>query len=507
MVSLRVQVVAGGVLAALVSAAAVTAALAAIGASADAPGWARPTVLALGAAAVLAPLALGAWLGVRCGGPVRDIAGLLSAAAAGDLTGRAGSDVRGPLAPLARDFDRMADAVGGGLGEIGEDVLAVSAAMEELSVATGQIEQGVAGSSREASAVAAAAQQVSTNVQAVAAATEQMSASIREIAANTSAGATVAVEAVGAVETASATVAKLGESSSQIGEVVKLITQIAEQTNLLALNATIEAARAGESGKGFAVVASEVKDLAQETARATEDIGGRIDAIQADVRDASAAIGRITTVIDQLSESQSAVAGALEEQTSVTQEMSRSVSEAATGVESIAESIALIAVASEGSTEAVGDTLEAQAEVARMTGGLTGLLGGFTFVAPDPTSLSASRQITRAIGAHGAWKRRLGAAVRAGRHDEDVATVGRDDACDFGRWLAGAHDGGSRGHVEAARGQHAAFHRAAADVLRQVSAGRRAEAQAAIEPGGAFAESSRVLTATMIAWRRAVTQG
>ncbi len=158
-----------------------------------------------------------------------------------------------------------------------------------------------------------------------------MSASIREIAQNANEAARVAAGAVTEAEATNQTIARLGESSKEIGDVVKVISAIAGQTNLLALNATIEAARAGEAGKGFAVVADEVKELARETARATEDIARRVEAIQADTGGAVAAIGRIGEVIGQINDYQLTIASAVEEQTATTNEMSRSVAEAAAG--------------------------------------------------------------------------------------------------------------------------------------------------------------------------------
>ena len=177
--------------------------------------------------------------------------------------------------------------------------------------------------------------------------------------------------------TAGTTVAKLGESSAEIGNVIKVINAIAEQTNLLALNATIEAARAGEAGKGFAVVASEVKELARETSKATDDIGGRIDAIQADTRAAVAAIDQIATIIEQINDTQSTIASAIEEQTATTNEMSRNVSEAATGSTEIASNITRVAQAAADTTAAVGSSSAAAVEVARMATELQRLVGQF----------------------------------------------------------------------------------------------------------------------------------
>src|SRR6185503_20057343 len=173
----------------------------------------------------------------------------------------------------------------------------------------------------------AAAEQVSRSTQSVATSTEQMAASIKEIAKNASESAHVAGQAVRMAETTNATVEKLGASAIEIGKVIKVITSIAQQTNLLALNATIEAARAGEAGKGFAVVANEVKELAKETAVATEDIGRSIESIQTDTEDAVTAIGQITLIIAQISDISTAIASAVEQQAATTNEMGRNVTE------------------------------------------------------------------------------------------------------------------------------------------------------------------------------------
>jgi methyl-accepting chemotaxis protein len=175
-----------------------------------------------------------------------------------------------------------------------------------------------------AESVSSAAEHVSDSVQTVSAGTEEMGASINEIARQAADAARVATEAVGVAETTNSLVSRLGESSGEIDDVIKIISSIAKQTNMLALNATIEAARAGEAGKGFAVVASEVKELARDTARSSEKIERNIATIQADTRDAIDAIAQITATIHQINDIQTMIASAVEEQAATTNEMARS---------------------------------------------------------------------------------------------------------------------------------------------------------------------------------------
>jgi len=188
----------------------------------------------------------------------------------------------------------------------------------------------------------------------------------------------VAANAVGVADSTNQTVSKLGDSSAEIGNVVKVITSIAEQTNLLALNATIEAARAGEAGKGFAVVASEVKDLAQETAKATEDIARRVAAIQSDTESAVVAISEIGGIIARISDYQTTIAAAVEEQTATTSEMNRGVGEAAAGSAEIAANIVSVASATALTTESVTESQRASEELARMSSQMHAIVSRFT---------------------------------------------------------------------------------------------------------------------------------
>lgn len=237
----------------------------------------------------------------------------------------------------------------------------------------------------QAGVVSAAAEQVSMNVSTVATAVEEMSASILEIAQNATEATHVTTEAVDVVDATNATVGQLGASSAEIGQVVEVITSIAEQTNLLALNATIEAARAGEAGKGFAVVANEVKELAKQTAQATEQIGSRIKAIQADSAGAVDAIARIQQVITRVADLQTTIASAVEEQTATTNEISRNVTEAAQGSNEIAENVAAVAQAARSTTAGAAATQHAADELQRVADELRALAEGSSSGGPGRT--------------------------------------------------------------------------------------------------------------------------
>jgi methyl-accepting chemotaxis protein len=257
--------------------------------------------------------------------------------------------------------------VGSIMRSIRRAVGSIDRSTTDLGSVSDQVGSSAEETAGQAAHVSASAEQVSVNVSTVATAVEEMTASIAEIALHATEASSVSRDAVDVVGATNTTVADLGASSAEIGEVIEVITSIAEQTNLLALNATIEAARAGEAGKGFAVVANEVKELAKQTASATDEIGTRIAAIQRDSSDAVSAIGRIREVIDRVADLQTTIASAVEEQTATTNEISRNVTEAARGAGEIAQTISGVAdgarSTSDGAvaTQAAADQLHAVA--------------------------------------------------------------------------------------------------------------------------------------------------
>jgi methyl-accepting chemotaxis protein len=250
----------------------------------------------------------------------------------------------------------------------------LASAAEELTATSQQMSANAEETATQASVVSAGTEQVNKNLQTVATGTEEMSASIREIAKNAHESAKVATAAVKVAEDTNQVVNKLGDSSTEIGQVIKVITSIAQQTNLLALNATIEAARAGEAGKGFAVVANEVKELAKQTAKATEDISRKIEAIQGDTKGAVAAIAHISEVIKQVNDISNTIATAVEEQNATTNEMARNVSEAAKGSGEITKNISGVAEAAQSTTHGANDSLKAAQALSKMSADLRDLV-------------------------------------------------------------------------------------------------------------------------------------
>ncbi|WP_096304268.1 methyl-accepting chemotaxis protein [Jatrophihabitans sp. GAS493] len=310
--------------------------------------------------------------------PIRRTEAVLQRLAAGDLTGRVQTRGHDELARMGESLNTSLESVAEVVRLINTSAGDLADASDNLTGVASSISESADVAAGKAASVARSSEEVSANVATVATGADEMSVSIREIAVNASQAATVAADAMAVAETATQTISKLGDSSVEIGNVIKVITSIAAQTNLLALNATIEAARAGEAGKGFAVVASEVKELAQETARATDDIGQRVSAIQADTAGAVEAIERISEVIGHVHGFQITIASAVEEQNATTDEMGRNVGQAAVTSASIADGISAVAAATQTASDGARRSGEAATELAGMSAQLRGVISRFT---------------------------------------------------------------------------------------------------------------------------------
>ena len=311
--------------------------------------------------------------------PLLRVRAVLVGLAGGDLTGDPRVDSRDELGQMAAALVAAGTALRRTVGTIVESADTLGDAADHLAASSGQIAHRVSDSAARFGTVAGDADSASLSIATVTDGASEMNAAISEIARRAEQAALVASGAVDIVTATTATVEDLGRSSADIEQVLKTITQIAAQTNLLALNATIEAARAGEAGKGFAVVAGEVKDLAQQTAAATDDIARRISAIQSTSAEATSAISRIGEVINEINDHQGAIAAAVEQQTATTGEMGRSVAEAADASARIAATITTVAG---GARETEAEVVESQARIAtvtRMSTELRELVRGFRY--------------------------------------------------------------------------------------------------------------------------------
>jgi len=310
--------------------------------------------------------------------PINEAAQVIEKISRKDLTARVAGQYKGEHANIKDNINRMAEDLQRSMQQIGHNAASLAASSEQLTAISQQLAGNAEETATQANVVSAASEQVSKNVSVVASGSEQMQASIREISKSANEAARVAKNAVNVAEATNHTITKLGDSSIEIGQVIKVITSIAQQTNLLALNATIEAARAGEAGKGFAVVANEVKELAKETAKATEEIGQKIEAIQGDTKGAVLAIGEISSVINQINDISNTIASAVEEQTVTTNEIGRNVTEAAKGTNEIAQNNSGVADAARSTTAGTIDTEKAAKALSQMAAQLQTLVSEFT---------------------------------------------------------------------------------------------------------------------------------
>ena len=298
----------------------------------------------------------------------------------GDVTKRletAGGASHDELGEVSRLFNLFMDKLQEILRGVSAHTFKLTTASQELLDASEQITVNSGETAVQSNSVSRATQQVTQNLQSLSTGASEMTLTIQSIAANANEAAKVASSAVSAAQAANTTVAKLGQSGAEIGIVIKVITSIAQQTNLLALNATIEAARAGEAGKGFAVVANEVKELAKQTAQATEDISRKINAIQLDTKDAVAAIGTVSGVINQINNISATIAAAVEEQSATTNEMTRNASEAADGAGDISRNIGGVTEKADGTLARARESQKAAQELASIAAELSTLMRQF----------------------------------------------------------------------------------------------------------------------------------
>jgi len=317
------------------------------------------------AASIMVPLGR-----VRC---------VLASVADGDLTQEADVRQTNELGQMSQALSRATERMRDMVRTMASSSTALAGRATQLQDSSHDLNEVAVQTSDQVARIHTAASDVATGIQSVAGGATQMGASIREIASNAQRAAQIANEAVTVSGATDEIMARLGTSSSEIGNVIKLINAIAEQTNLLALNATIEAARAGDAGKGFAVVASEVKDLAQETSRATDDISQRVEAIQTDAGGAARSISGVTEVIGQIDSYQATIASAVEQQSATTTSMASDLEHASDDVSRITESIDTVVHATGTTLSGVRNVEEAAAEVASLSAELHSTVAAYRY--------------------------------------------------------------------------------------------------------------------------------
>ena len=312
--------------------------------------------------------------------PLRETVKVLDRVSEGDLRTRVQIRSRDEIGQIGRALNRAIENMSNMLRAIAVNAVNLNESSTQMSTVSQSLGLNATETSDKANAVSKVSTEINRDINTVATAVDQMSTSIVEISRNAGEATRVAAEAVQVAEQTNRIVRKLGDSSTDIGNVVKVITTIAQQTNLLALNATIEAARAGEAGKGFAVVANEVKELAKATAKATEEIGQKVEAIQSDTHGAVGAITQISTIIDHMNDIFNTIASAVEEQTATANEISRSVGNAAQGSTGITTNISGVAEAARRTSDFADGTKSSSNDLEQMARQLRLILDKFQFV-------------------------------------------------------------------------------------------------------------------------------
>jgi methyl-accepting chemotaxis protein len=310
-------------------------------------------------------------------GKVDSLLSTVNAAARGDLTAPVQVTGTDAVGQLASALGELIGSMRGSVSEIGRTADGLAKASETLTEISNQLAAGATQTSAQAGSVSTASEAIRSNINNVAAAAEEMSATVRDIASNAGESAKVAGEAVSSAQHTNQIVASLGVSSTDIGKVIKVISAIAQQTNLLALNATIEAARAGEAGKGFAVVANEVKELAKETARATEEITQKIEGIQGDTKKSVDAIGDIVKVIGRISGYATTIAAAVEEQAATTRDIAKNATDAAGGAGAVVTNISGVASAARDAEQQAAATQRSARQLGDAAASLAKLVSRF----------------------------------------------------------------------------------------------------------------------------------
>jgi methyl-accepting chemotaxis protein len=280
------------------------------------------------------------------------------------------------VAEATRKVEGMAERYQGALERVADRCGDLFSSSEGLTAVSTQLEFSAEETALQSTAVSSATEEVSVSVQTMAISMDQMTESIKEISRNTNQGREIALQAVELASDTNSEISDLGMNSGEIGKVVKLISAVAAQTNLLALNATIEAARAGDAGRGFAVVANEVKELAGETARATEEISTKISRVQVNVQKVVVSAAKIQGIIEQISDMQTSVAVAIDEQTAMTAEITRSVADAASSTKEIAKNVTHVSQSAELSNNGAAQTRKAAGRLMELASEMQSMVDG-----------------------------------------------------------------------------------------------------------------------------------